>query len=596
MMKTIADLLSHDGQNALGWTLVHSLWQSAVIVLMVIFCLRFIPSTHSRIRYAVACAGLLLFIGTSLMTFAYLTSVRTNHNLLPGPWYPTIEHSVQTELTSSSTGNFFNIISSAIEAKMPLILTLWLGGFLIFGFRLTGGIFYTYKLKSGALPVENEWKDYLNQIRKNLGIDRLVTLGESAAIHAPMVIGYFKPMILIPVGMVTGLTSEQIETIFIHELAHIKRHDYLINFIQSFIETVFFFNPFTWILSNVIRREREYCCDDLVLSQHGSASAYAHALTQLAAVRLSRHTFALPLAEDKNQLLNRIRRIMERSGKNYSGKDRVFIPAMILITGLFCISWLGIQDEKGNKSDPLPAKQDTVIHKNEKSEGDEALRPLLEIPVIPNIPDIQVIIPQLPLEPVDPLLPDLNINAFPDSLPPPRFNFRNQEQWEDFSKSFEDFGNRLEEFYSLEETDPSEFLKEFQKKFDTQDWTIPFDKLNIPEDFLRGFENFEDPESFKNLEKQWEGLRDLQMEHLQNLDMDMGDLEGNFPNNFLQALQKQLIEDGYLKENEKVNSIEWNDGVLKVNGKAIKDADEKKNKELEEQYFGNLFTPSSNDP
>src|SRR5690606_16836980 len=106
-----------------------------------------------------------------------------------------------------------------------------------------------------------------------------------------------------------------------------------INFIQSVVETIFFFNPFVWILSRLIRREREYCCDDLVVRRYGSARVYADALVQLAETRLSAHGFALSLAEEKNQLLTRIRRIMERSVNNPSGRNRIIVPALLLAVG-----------------------------------------------------------------------------------------------------------------------------------------------------------------------------------------------------------------------------------------------------------------------
>src|SRR5204862_7511696 len=112
----------------------------------------------------------------------------------------------------------------------------------------------------GLIP-DNDWSNIVQQLARQLHIDRVIPLAQSAHINAPLVIGYIKPVIMIPVGMFSGLSPEQIETIFIHELAHIKRHDYFINVLQSIIEALFFFNPFIWIVSNIIRREREYCCD-----------------------------------------------------------------------------------------------------------------------------------------------------------------------------------------------------------------------------------------------------------------------------------------------------------------------------------------------
>src|SRR5690606_8513761 len=101
------------------------------------------------------------------------------------------------------------------------------------------------------------------------------------------------------------------------------RHDYIINLFQSLLETIFFFNPFVWMISSAIRREREFCCDDEVVRRNGSPLTYAKALAQLEEIRHSKPVFALSLAENKNQLLNRIKRIMEKSAKNYSGRERI---------------------------------------------------------------------------------------------------------------------------------------------------------------------------------------------------------------------------------------------------------------------------------
>src|SRR5690606_28076308 len=132
-------------------------------------------------------------------------------------------------------------------------------------------------------------------------------------------------MIILPISIFTGLTPDQIDSILLHELIHIRRKDYLINIIQMMMETVFFFNPFVWMLSSIIRREREYCCDDDVIQYSCDARNYAEALTRLEAIHLHTPTFALAAATDKYQLLNRIKRFMEKS-VNAQPSWNKFIP------------------------------------------------------------------------------------------------------------------------------------------------------------------------------------------------------------------------------------------------------------------------------
>ena len=189
----------------------------------------------------------------------------------------------------------------------------------MFSLRMVSGWFFLNGIKRGAVQITDEWYDKLQSLAENIGLTKTIQLAESTRIQVPMVVGFFKPMILIPTSMLSGLSPAQIETIFIHELAHIRRNDYVINLLQIFFESIFFFNPFVWMLSAIIRREREYCCDDEVISQGSDTIVYAQALASLEEIRLQQPSLALSLAENKNLLFNRIRRIMEKSSKNSFG-------------------------------------------------------------------------------------------------------------------------------------------------------------------------------------------------------------------------------------------------------------------------------------
>jgi len=617
-MNNISGFLSNDWANALGWTLMHSLWQSLVILLIVAALLRSVPLTCSGIRYAITCGGLFLFMAAVFFTFGYLMDGATS------PSMPLITEVAYTKDVVGQTSGVAVIesalfsLSSFVDRNIPLILSLWIAGIVFSAFRLSGGIYFTLRLRSTAYPLENEWGAYIKDVSRTLGINRLILLAESAAISTPMVIGYFKPMIVIPVGMLTGLTTEQLETIFMHELAHIKRHDYLINFLQSMIETIFFFNPFIRILSGHIRREREYCCDDLVVARHGGARAYAHALTRLAEVRVLTPAFALPLGDGKNHLLNRIRRIMEKSVRNYSAKGRMLVPAVLLVAGLLCVSWLGISPDQGYKKDPALADQDTVKKSEKKGarysrkriitldengqpheevveefEGDEALRPLMAIPAIPDIS----VLPPIPDVPVTPPIPD--IQGMPDTIPPPAFPFR-REEWEDFSDAFrESFRKSFEGLHALRDGEAFEKLKAFEDELMSKDWphslfddSIAFnlekeiehfrefdlENLNQQLDVLKEFE-------MKGLEQHLENLQEFNMEHLEKLEEDLRFHEGNL-RKFEEAIHQELVEDGYLSENETIESLEWTNDSFKVNGKAVKETDIGKYRELHEKFRG----------
>lgn len=609
----MAELLRQDWATAFGWTLLHSLWQSLVILIFLSIALRCIPSNRSQLRYGLSSFALALFTLGSCYTFFHIL----NQTPAPVTQPLIINAAVQTERTllqdSSAFNDILSQLAASIESGIPVVVTGWIIGFFIFSLRLVRGIIFTRQLISSSSPLNNEWSDYANTISKRLGISRLVTLAESGSILTPIVIGYFKPVILIPVGMLTGLTTEQLETVFLHELAHIKRRDYLVNLIQSAIETVFFFNPFTWGLSNIIRREREFCCDDLVLQQHGGAGAYAYALLQLAEVRLSKQNFAMSLAENKNQLLNRIRRIMEKSVRSRSEKGRVVIPALLVAAGLFCVSWLGIAEEKNYQENVTSVKQDTLIRKKDKKnepkrvvrrnkkgevheevtkefEAEQRLRPLVERDV-PDIPQVEL--PFVLPSPAPPTGPEPELPSIPDSIPGLGFHLRHQDQWEAFSENFEEhFRKRFGPLYSGDEMDASAFLKEFEEKFNSEDWFALLENFSLPADAFEHFD-FEEDQAFEDLREQLEHLKELelennafknlmleQVEHLKELEISahpfFGEKYHKEFTEYQQALQDELIKDGYLSKGEPIQSIEWSDEVFKVNGRPLKEGDKKK--------------------
>jgi bla regulator protein blaR1 len=598
-MTAITDLFTGGWANTFGWTLFHSLWQSAAILLLVQISLRVIPASRSGVRYAVACGGLLLLILGSLVTFISLA----DYGLAAVPGNRPIHGVALTDKAASgetsAIATAVTHIGGEIQQNMPAIILLWLSGFIFFALRLAGGLLYTHRLKANARPLKNEWDDYIRHLAGRLGIGRLISLAESSAVTTPMVIGYLKPVVLIPTAMLTGLSGEQLEMIFLHELAHIRRHDYLMNVLQSIVEIIFFFNPFVWLISGLIRREREFCCDDLVVREHGSARSYAHALAQLAEIRHTSAGFAIALVGDKNQLLNRIRRIMEKSFIHHPRRNRILVPAILLVSALLCISWLGIQEHRSPEQDSLIAEQDTILPEKENTarysrrsiitidkngepheeiieefEGDESLRPLLKN----SIPDISALAPPPPPGFMSPVLPQLP--AMPDTIPLPR-GLGDEEQWEAFSKAFEEnFRMNFDSLFSLRHHDASRLMEKLEQ-FGLQDWPQSFD-FSFPHG---RFEDLENGEVFKELQEELRQFRELNMDHFKHF-KDFGiDSALHRGGRYQDALREALVEDGYLSQGEQIESLEWSDETFKVNGKEIKPADEEKYRALNQKFF-----------
>ncbi|HET6963100.1 MAG TPA: M56 family metallopeptidase, partial [Terriglobia bacterium] len=175
--------------------------------------------------------------------------------------------------------------------------------------RLTGGLFYTYRLrKDRTVLICTEWQERLLQLCQQLQVKQTVLLLKSACVEVPTVIGWLRPVILLPASALTGLATQQLEAILAHELAHIRRYDYLVNLLQTAVETLLFYHPAVWWVSRQVHLEREHCCDDLAVAVQGDALAYARALAELETRRIDGPQLAL--AANGGSLLARIERLL----------------------------------------------------------------------------------------------------------------------------------------------------------------------------------------------------------------------------------------------------------------------------------------------
>src|SRR5262249_37877326 len=154
---------------------------------------------------------------------------------------------------------------SRLQRVLLWITPLWLVGVVIFNLRHLVNWLATHRMRSrGICAAPDIWQDRLHRAAERLRVSKSVTLLESCLVQVPIVLGLLRPVILFPVGLLAGLPAGQIELILMHELAHIRRWDYAMNMIQTFIEGLMFYNPAVWWISHVIRTEREHCCDDIV--------------------------------------------------------------------------------------------------------------------------------------------------------------------------------------------------------------------------------------------------------------------------------------------------------------------------------------------
>lgn len=293
--------------QALGWSLLHFLWQGAMIALALSAFLRIARGHSSQFRHVASCIALGLMLLCPAGTFFYIA-------LKPGPALRQASaHAVTLSIreTSLPSSSFFANLTAAANREMPWIVAAWCTGVLVFFLHLLiGGIAAEWLKKKSLMSVPDAVRSLAGRVAEQLKISQSFQLFASSAVAGPMVVGWLRPIILVPLASFSGLPSEQMEAVLAHELAHIRRQDYLMNTLQTIAEALLFYHPAAWWVSKQIRREREHCCDDVAVMMSGSAQIYAEALSLLEEQRGSSTTPQLALGANGGQLAMRIKRLL----------------------------------------------------------------------------------------------------------------------------------------------------------------------------------------------------------------------------------------------------------------------------------------------
>lgn len=349
--------------NSLGWTLLIFLWQGALIALLARVAMICLRNHAANLRYMALCAALLLMLLAPLATFILIHG--GNESFLAVNETPLLYGDLQSSLRnnsgseSSAAQNFVesgginenrqeNGLLSFInfKAAFPWFVSLWLAGVSFLSLRLTFDWLTLRKLKRGAAKPLTEWQPAAKRLAGRLGIDKPVLLLESSLVKVPVAVGWLKPLVLLPAGMVFGLTSQQLEAIIAHELAHIRRHDYLVNIFQIVAEILLFYHPAVLWLSKQIRIEREYACDDLAIAAcGGDRLVYARALTKVERIRKAAPVLAT--AASGGSLETRVKRLVDSGYRQPAAGG--FSGTLIILT-LLAVSVFGWQTSFFGKS------------------------------------------------------------------------------------------------------------------------------------------------------------------------------------------------------------------------------------------------------
>ena len=339
-METIANIFQAEIIQRIGWTLVHFVWQALAIGLILAIVLKLLHKSSANLRYIIACMALALIVLMQVVTIKMVdVSVETIEPVkqisVVSPKagadaqaiveIPQLK-SQPAQIVATPRIHLKDRFIQAVEPALPYVVVGWLIG--VFGLSLwhLGGWTQLQRLRRQMVKqVTPSLKTKLQQLSKALGIQKTIGLVESALLQVPTVIGHLKPVILLPTTALTGLSSEQIEAILAHELAHIKRHDYLVNMLQTVVEIFGFYHPAVWWVSRKIRVERENCCDDMAVSLCHDRVCYAKALTTMEEIRSSQ--LGLAIAASGGSLFERIRRLLGKDSTNE--RKQSWLPSVV---------------------------------------------------------------------------------------------------------------------------------------------------------------------------------------------------------------------------------------------------------------------------
>jgi beta-lactamase regulating signal transducer with metallopeptidase domain len=373
--------------QAIGWSLLHLVWEATIVAGILAAVLALMSRRSANARYVVSCAALAL-----LPLLAFVTAYRAYDAPSPVAGSPAVAAQDASPIVPAATTPAAAITSFLVPADdssphmigtlaarargwLPQIVLLWLAGVTFFSIRLLVSWTRVQRLaRASAQPAAASWQRAASRLASALRLRRAISLVESAAVEVPTVIGWLRPMILLPASTLTGLTAEQIEMVLAHELAHIRRHDFFVNLMQTVVETLMFYHPAAWWMSRRIRVERENCCDDLAIAVCGNPLQYARALTRLEELRAAQTELAV--AANGGSLLSRIRRlVVPRESTGGAARWAAGAAVLAVVVVLFTLPSLpALADHEDSsktkvKSDASkPAKSEIDVRPTEQSE------------------------------------------------------------------------------------------------------------------------------------------------------------------------------------------------------------------------------------
>ena len=426
------ELLTAPLAQAIGWALLHLLWQAAIVAGILAATLALLSRHSANARYAASCSALVLvfalFAGTAYRSYEPApaagglkpAATSTDDVVVPVTKVPVL---IAVAAAKTWRERAMDLAAGA-QRSLPVIVAIWLAGVVLLSSRLLVSWMRARRLaRDGAEEASEQWQLVAARLSDALGLRRAVRLVESAAVEVPSVIGSLRPVILIPASALTGMTPDQIEMVLAHELAHIRRHDFFVNLLQAMVETLMFYHPAVWWMSRRVRIERENCCDDLAVAVCGNPLQYARALTRLEELRA--HAPAMTVAANGGSLIERIRRLVAERAESTGSSSRWAAAVAMLSIVVIALAVPSLPaladrdaDKKTQQQKAKAAKSEVVVNPAPEADIEEDIEQDVAEADEPDLDDIDM--PDVPFgAPVPYVSPTPRVTPVPMAVPAP---------------------------------------------------------------------------------------------------------------------------------------------------------------------------------
>jgi uncharacterized protein (TIGR03435 family) len=331
--------------DVIGWTLLHFVWEGVLIAGVTAVFLAALRGASARSRYIVVCGGLALSLAAAVVTPLVLLGLEQASPIVSTPvelprrilaTATTVSQVIDPAVTATTSPD-----PPTFKVALTTFVSFWIAGVLLLTTRLGLGWWQVRRLHAAAFAAPaSEWLAVARRIAERLGLPRPIHVIDSDAVDTPTVIGWLKPVVLLPVAVLASLSPGQVQAILAHELAHVRRHDFMVNLLQTIAETLLFYHPAVWWLSARIRIEREHCCDDIAVEVCGDPFGYAEALTTIASLARvpsgATPSRSLAVAATGGSLLHRVRRLLHLPVENdRRGPKAPFVIAATVLVIVF---------------------------------------------------------------------------------------------------------------------------------------------------------------------------------------------------------------------------------------------------------------------